>query len=389
MRPLLAFVAILKNEVENIRRTLESVKPFVDQWTVLDTGSVDGTQDLVRDVMAGVPGVLFQEPFVDFATSRNRVLKLHESGDQSAEFTLMLSGDETLEGGAALREFLEAKRGEAEFGAYCVDVWSGDVAHWLFPRVLRTDARWQYYGDVHEVPLSPDLQQSSGPTILGVRVVHRASDPERKFRRLREYDLPRLTRRAAAVDYSLEERAQSIWFLGQTHEALAEEHEPGIPGGMWLEHKLMAMALYRKRAELGDDQLKSSYAYLCSLKVADTIGFIYTHQEILQRLQIVVGMNPKLPEAHYMIALHEAHLDARRGLFLAEKAAEIAREATAAAASGDQTLYMPLDSRVEWVALGLAADCARILKREDKARKLAEQAVAAGAPRHKFEDFLR
>jgi hypothetical protein len=44
VRGLLGLVMIVKNEAHGIRETLESFKPFIDRWTILDTGSTDGTQ---------------------------------------------------------------------------------------------------------------------------------------------------------------------------------------------------------------------------------------------------------------------------------------------------------------------------------------------------------
>ncbi|MEU5316418.1 glycosyltransferase [Streptomyces sp. NPDC021056] len=40
---------IVKNEAHVIRRCLESVLPLVDTWVILDTGSPDGTQDIIRE----------------------------------------------------------------------------------------------------------------------------------------------------------------------------------------------------------------------------------------------------------------------------------------------------------------------------------------------------
>ena len=42
--PLLGLVMIIKNENATIETTLESVKHDIDYWTIVDTGSTDGTQ---------------------------------------------------------------------------------------------------------------------------------------------------------------------------------------------------------------------------------------------------------------------------------------------------------------------------------------------------------
>eukprot|EP00947_MAST-08B_sp_MAST-8B-sp1_P003914 g3914.t1 len=158
-RPLLEFVMIVKNEATAIKETIDSVKPWVDRYTILDTGSTDGTQDIIREAFGDVPGTVHEEGFVDFATSRDRVIEL--AGTQSV-FVFMLSGDETLVDGASFRKFCEQRRhwsswaesgGEFNTGdqeeAYNVRVhYASDV--YDSTRLHRTDARWYYVGVTHE-----------------------------------------------------------------------------------------------------------------------------------------------------------------------------------------------------------------------------------------------
>ena len=48
---------IVKNEATVIRRCLDSVRPIIDHWIVVDTGSTDGTQDIVRAHFRDLPGL--------------------------------------------------------------------------------------------------------------------------------------------------------------------------------------------------------------------------------------------------------------------------------------------------------------------------------------------
>lgn len=76
---------------------LHSVHGHVDRYCILDTGSTDGTLAIVRHWLQThlYPDQyeLHEEPFVDFATTRNRLLQL---AGQHTEFLLTMNGDDTL-----------------------------------------------------------------------------------------------------------------------------------------------------------------------------------------------------------------------------------------------------------------------------------------------------
>ena len=74
--PTICLNMIIKNEAPVIRRCLDSVKPFIDSWVIVDTGSSDDTQQIVRDTMAGLPGELHERPWKNFGHNRNEALEL-------------------------------------------------------------------------------------------------------------------------------------------------------------------------------------------------------------------------------------------------------------------------------------------------------------------------
>ncbi|MDP4003121.1 glycosyltransferase [Methylobacterium sp. NEAU K] len=84
---------IVKNEAPVIRRCLESVRPIIDHWIIVDTGSTDGTQDLVRAALADLPGTLVERPWVDFAFNRTEALNLARP---RGAYTLVIDADDEL-----------------------------------------------------------------------------------------------------------------------------------------------------------------------------------------------------------------------------------------------------------------------------------------------------
>jgi FkbM family methyltransferase len=221
-RPLLGLVMIVKNEAKRIATVLASYRPYVDMWTILDTGSTDGTQDLIKRELAGIPGVLHEEPFVDFATSRNRALELH---GLSTVFSIMPNGD-VLQGGAALVSFLDAHRRDFA-GAYRVRISPG---HYYHPLVMRTGFGWRYKWRTHECAMGPN----TGPAIPDVTVVRdrgtRSSD-EWRTRWTRDLDLLNRDRIEDPKD------PRPYFYLGQTHECLGQPAQ--------------ALEMYEQRATMG------------------------------------------------------------------------------------------------------------------------------------------
>lgn len=85
---------IVKNEADVIRRGLASSKPLIDYWVIVDTGSTDGTQDIIREFMKDMPGELHERPWKNFAHNRNEALKLAKG---KSDYILIIDADETFE----------------------------------------------------------------------------------------------------------------------------------------------------------------------------------------------------------------------------------------------------------------------------------------------------
>jgi len=222
-RPLLGLVMIVKNEAKRIAQVLASYRPYINAWTILDTGSTDGTQDMIRADLADIPGTLFEEPFVDFATSRNRALELHGT---STIFSIMPNGD-VLEGGADLVKFLEGHKADLAHGSYRVRISPG---HYYHPLVMRTGFGWRYKWRTHECAVGPNM----GPHIEGVTVFRdrgQRTSEEWKVRWERDVVLLNLDREADPND------PRPYFYLGQTHECLGQYEE--------------ALSFFQKRATMG------------------------------------------------------------------------------------------------------------------------------------------
>ena len=228
-RPLLSLVMIVHNEAESIAGTIESVLGVVDRYTILDTGSTDNTVELIKKTFGSTPGDVFTEPFVDFATTRNRVIELE--GTKSV-FALMLSGDEYLRDGQSLRTFCEAHRDwdtwvaqGAKQEAYNMRILYGHDVY-DSTRVHRTDARWFYVGVTHE------YMTNARKKVATVRAVDADGGIPKIFHDLSTSDPKKKARRwGIDRDLLIEEwkrnpnRTRTAFYLAQSYECLGDfEH---------------------------------------------------------------------------------------------------------------------------------------------------------------------
>src|SRR5262245_55896071 len=131
---------IVKNESMVLGRCFESLKDKIDYWVISDTGSTDGTQELIRNWLKDIPGELHEHGWVDFATNRNYVLELAHG---KSDGLLMHDADETLEGDWS------GLNPEADAHAFYLFV--GDARN-VMCRVFRGDLAWRYHGEMHEHP---------------------------------------------------------------------------------------------------------------------------------------------------------------------------------------------------------------------------------------------
>ena len=88
---------IVRNETHIVREALDSVAPYISSWVIVDTGSDDGTQDLIRDHMArlGIPGELHERPWRNFGHNRSEALTLAKG---HGDYIWVIDADDRLVG---------------------------------------------------------------------------------------------------------------------------------------------------------------------------------------------------------------------------------------------------------------------------------------------------
>lgn len=212
---------IVKNEAPVIRRCLQSLRPLIDAWIVVDTGSSDGTQALVRETLRDLPGELHERPWVDFATNRSEALELARP---LGEYLFVIDADETLQ----WPENFEWPELTAD--AYSLSMRFGDTTYHR-PCLLRAALGWRYRGVLHEyVECDSEFRGAhlDGPSVL-VRAEGARSRNPRKF-----YDDAQVLQRALDRE---PDNARYRFYLAQSYRDAGES-------ALAIEH-------YRKRVAMG------------------------------------------------------------------------------------------------------------------------------------------
>lgn len=131
---------IVKNESHVIERCLKSVKDHIDYWVIVDTGSTDGTQDIIKNFMKDVPGELHQRDWVNFEHNRNQALQFAKN---KGDYLLFLDADE---------QFLfpsNFKWSNLDKDSYYITCQYGGMR---YPRMLLVNNHldWKWIGVLHE-----------------------------------------------------------------------------------------------------------------------------------------------------------------------------------------------------------------------------------------------
>lgn len=100
MLPSICLNMIVRDEAAVIERCLASVRPFINHWVIVDTGSVDDTPQRIRAALADLPGTLHHRPWHNFGHNRTEALNLARG---KADYLLFIDADETLRSEPGMR----------------------------------------------------------------------------------------------------------------------------------------------------------------------------------------------------------------------------------------------------------------------------------------------
>lgn len=214
----LAIVLMVKDESLIIERCLESVIPLADLVIITDTGSTDDT--IIKAGLflqkRNIKYKIYQEPFVDFAWNRTRLINL--ASKEEVDYVLMIDADEKL---VIDKDFdFNGFRNGLNKIAYQIKLNSGGHFYHL-PRLTSNKAKLKYDGVTHECM---ELGHIESPKLVGF-YIEQMNDSYRRLSNKKFSDDIILLKHALLSEKRPEWVARYTFYLAQSLEASAHFEE--------------------------------------------------------------------------------------------------------------------------------------------------------------------
>lgn len=233
--PSLCLVMIVKNESKVIKRCIDSVKDYINYWVIVDTGSTDGTQEIIKNVMGeyNIPGELHERPWVDFGHNRSESLQYSKG---KADYRLVIDADDVLVVEGDENPFANLTK-----DCYKIKIRLNSLAYYR-TQVVRGDQDWKYVGVLHEYISGPTGVTLEEEFLERVEMHASVSGHNRDIKGKEKYHNDALTFERAIIttpkeDLPIDLERRYVFYLGQSYR----------DAGM-MDRSIEA---YQRRADLG------------------------------------------------------------------------------------------------------------------------------------------
>ena len=279
---------IVKNETKVLPRLFASLANYIDYYVISDTGSIDGTQDLIRELgeKYGIEGEVHEEPWKNFGYNRtealNKAVEAKEEGRHNCYWLLFIDADEEL-GVSDKKWYTKLKRGTS----YNIQKHHGNLRYFI-PHILSiTDDTWEWKGPAHNY-----VSHISGPNkfdnLTDPWIIYHAGQGAKSQGHARPED--KYLRDAALFEEELEKNpsdARSRFYLAQSYR------DAGV-----LEK---AFENYSLRADMQNTWSEERYVAMVEAgKISNQIGKPF--EVTMQIFMLAYDFRPSRPEAPFHLS---------------------------------------------------------------------------------------
>jgi glycosyltransferase involved in cell wall biosynthesis len=247
-RASICLVMIVKNESAVIKRCIDSVKDYIDYWVICDTGSTDGTQKIIQDLMDDykIPGELHETEWKDFG--RNRTESLNLSFGKS-EYRLIIDADDYLSVTDPDKLFVGLDK-----DAYKVKIVLNETSYYRY-QIVRSNHEWKYVGVLHEYIDKPkDLEIEDGLIEEAVMIASVSGDTKEIKGATKYHNDALIFEKEIATNPDLEEglKTRYQFYIGQSYrdaqmyDRSIEAYQKRVDMGGWEEEVYISLYMIAK-----------------------------------------------------------------------------------------------------------------------------------------------
>ena len=283
---LIHLCMIVKNAGPNFGNILSQNLNIIDRWTIIDTGSTDGTDLVAQTVLKGKKGKIYKEKFIDFGATRNRCLDL---AGNVCKFVIMLDDTYVIHGD--LRKFLMNVRSDQFADSFSLYIKNNSVEY-VSNRIIKTGRNLKYIYKIHEV-ITPENNNNVVCPIEEVFI----GDIESQY--MFQRTLARKQQDIAMLLHAIEETpedSRNYYYLAQTYSCVTDFKNA---------YKYYDLRFHHPNAGLLQEKIDAAYE-------AGIIAKFHLQKpwdQCKKWFENAHELDPSRPESLFMIGLHHYLFD--------------------------------------------------------------------------------
>jgi len=139
--PTLCLNMIVKNESKILKKCFDSIVNYLDYWVICDTGSTDGTQEMIKKYFKAknIKGELHQDKWVNFG--HNRTLAIQKAY-QKADYIILMDADFTM-------NIIDKNFKNKLLNTSYLIKYNG-ITDYRVIKIVKGNIKWKYLGVTHE-----------------------------------------------------------------------------------------------------------------------------------------------------------------------------------------------------------------------------------------------